>query len=199
MRLYRTCAPRTASIEHFLDEPEEIQAIQSIMPSIEMIDEVFSRGPSVDSSSRFCPVNFSPVPLYASEDSKTTFFEYCFHILKNRNFLSGSRPINAVLYSLLLTGKPRIKDISKREPPGVMSKTSYKAAHKFVKGLKSFPDIIKYRSVRDIDGNKNYAIYFKQFITEDGIAPQKIIINPKNKKSVEVTIDNTTYEIGPNF
>lgn len=198
MKLYRTCAPRTASIEHFLDDLDEIQAIQSLLPTTEMVEEVFARGPSIDQS-RFCPVNFSPAPLYVSEDSNTTFYEYCFHILKNADLLSGSRPINAVLYFLKLTASKQMVDITKKIPSGVMSKTSYAKAHSFLKSLKPLPDAIKYKSVRDLNRNNNYAIYSKKLIREDGLDPKKIIIKPKDKKTVEVSIDRTTYEIKPNF
>lgn len=96
-------------------------------------------------------------------------------------------------------GQPKVKDISKKVPPGVMSKSSYKKSHAFLKKLDTIPHVIKYKSVRDQNGNFNYAVYFKNIIQEDGIDPKKIIINPKNRKSVEVTVDKATYEITPNF
>jgi hypothetical protein len=198
MKLYRTCSPRNASVDHFLDDHNEIQAIQMILPSVEMIDEIFSRGPSLDGS-RFCPVNFSPVPLYASVDSMTTFYEYCFHLLNNAKFISTTRPVSAVLYFLQLVGKPKVKDISKSPPRGVMSKSSYKNAHSFFRKLNQLPDAIKYKSVRDDGGKINYSIYFRKYIQEIGVDPKKIIIVPGNKKSVEVTVGKDTYMIKPNF
>lgn len=198
MRLFRTCSPRTAGVDHFLDDHSEIQEIQAILPTIEMIDEIFSRGPSRDDS-RFCPAQFSPVPLYASEDRMTTFYEYCFHLLINAKFISTTRPVNAVLYFLEFIGRPKIKDISRKPPRGVMSKKSYKQAHSFLKKLNPLPDAIKYKSVRDKSGKINYSIYFRKYVQEIGVDPKKIIIVPGKKKLVEVTVGRDTYVIKPNF
>jgi hypothetical protein len=198
MKLYRTCAPRTAGIEHFLDDLEEIHALHSILLTQDMIDEVFNRSVS-DDSSRFCPPQFYPIPLYASENDETTFYEYCFHLLSNKRFLSEDRPLRASLYFLKLNGTPRKKDITKVAPAGVMNKSSYAKAHEFVTKLKIFPDLIKYRSVRDKMRKNNYAIYYKKYVSEIGIDPKTIIISLKAKDTVEVSLAAYVYIIKPNF
>jgi hypothetical protein len=198
MKLYRTCAPRTAGIEHFLDDLEEIHALHSILPTLDMVEEVFSRTASEDSS-RFCPPQFYPIPLYASENDQTTFYEYCFHLLNNRKFISDKRPMKAALYFLQLTGVPRKKDITNTVPTGVMNKSSYAKAHEFIKKLKNFPDLIKYKSVRDKAKKINYAIYFQRYVTEVGIDPKTIIISLKSKDTVEVSLGADIYIIKPNI
>jgi hypothetical protein len=198
MRIYRTCAPRTADIEHFLSSPEEIHAIQNLLPTQSMIDEVFSRLPS-NNTSRFCPAQFTPVPLYASENDITTFYEYCFHLLLNKKFISGNKPINAVLYYLKLQGRPVIKDISKEKAKGLMAKNSYKKAHQFIAKLHPLPDVVKYKSIRDKNHNYNLAIFSKKSVAEDGVSAKRLIIGFLDKKSVEVFIDNKSYQISPYF
>jgi hypothetical protein len=198
MIIYRTCAPRFATIDHFLDDLEEVQAMQSLVPSQAMIDEVFSRGRTA-SSSRFCPPLFSPNPLYVSENSMTTFYEYCFHLLNNQKFISSQRPTHATLYLLKLHGKPQIKDLSKNPPAGIMNRNNYAVAHRFIKKLKSAPDVIKYKSARDKNKNINFAVFYKKYVTETGTDPQKITVSIISKKTVEVFTDGISYTITPNF
>lgn len=198
MIIYRTCAPRTSTVDHFLDDLEEIQSMRSLVSSQNMIDEVFSRRPSAQSS-RFCPPFFSPSPLYVSEKSTTTFYEYCFHLLNNQKFISSNRPVHATLYLLKMKGRPKIKDLSKKSPTGVMSTKNYKAAHQFIKKLNLVPDAIKYKSVRDKNKNINLAIFYKKYISETSVSPKKITISIISKKTVEVFTDGTSYAITPVF
>ncbi len=197
MRVYRTCAPKTANIEHFLDDTDEIQVIQELLPTQSMIDEVFARQPS-NSNSRFCPPQFFPIPIYVSESDLTTFYEYCFYLLSQKKFI-GNRPVNAALYFLKKAGSPTEKNICKTPPAGVMSKKSYVKAHSFVRRLNPMPDQIKYRSVRDKKKNINYAIFSKKFIRADGVDPTTIIISFVNETTVEVIAGSDTYQISPNF
>lgn len=197
MKIFRTCAPKTADIEHFLDTIEEIQAVQSLLSTSGMLDEVFSRKAN-SNHSRFCPPYFSPIPIYVSENDRTTFYEYCFHLLNNKKLISGNKPIKAALYYLKLIGSPKIKDLSKAAPKGVMSRKSYLAAHKFIRGI-GVPDAIKYRSVRDEDENINYAVYFKKYIDSEGMDPRSIIISFVNSEAVEVTLGTDVYRILPKF
>ena len=194
MRLYRTCSIiRSTNINHFLDTSEEIAAIETLLPTENMIDKVFDRKVSANYS-RFCPPQFLPIPLYVSEDSMTTFYEYCFHLLKNINLISYNKPLNANLYFLKIIGQPKVKDISVGKPPaGVMSKTSYAKSHAFIKKLKPFPDIIKYKSVRDKNQKNNYAIYTKNNVKEDGVLPESILVNIKSDQNIEVYYGGKTY------
>jgi hypothetical protein len=198
MIVYRTCAPRFATVDHFLDDLEEVQAIQSLISEKTMIDEIFSRGPTTNSS-RFCPPLFMPNPLYVSENSMTTFYEYCFHLLNNQKFISNHRPMYATLYLLTITGQPKIKDISKNPPAGVMNKNNYAAAHKFIKNLKSVPHVIQYRSVRDKNKNINFAMFYKKHVSETGTDPKKITVSIISKKSVKIFTDGISYTITPKF
>lgn len=197
MKIFRTCAPKTAGIEHFLDSIEEIQAVQSLLSASDMLEEVFSRKANANQS-RFCPPYFFPIPIYVSENDKTTFYEYCFHLLNNKKFIPGNKPVKAALYYLELTSGPKIKDLSKAMPKGIMSRKSYSAAHKLIKGI-SVPDAIKYRSVRDEDKNINYAVYFRKYIASKGMDPRSIIISFVNSKTVEVTLGTDVYRISPKF
>lgn len=198
MRLYRTCAPKLANIEHFLSGPEEIQAIQELVPTQNMIDEVFLRKPS-SHSSRFCPPWFEPIPLYASENEVTTFYEYCFHLLSNKRFFFGNKAVSASLYYLDLKGRPKAKDITKKSPPGVMNKSSYARAHMFIKKLRPFPELIKYRSVRDKARSINCALYSRRFIKIAGLDPTQLIISFVNSRTVEITIGTKFLQISPGF
>ncbi|MCO5113401.1 MAG: hypothetical protein M9899_04420 [Bdellovibrionaceae bacterium] len=171
--------------------------MQSLLSASDMLEEVFSRKANANES-RFCPPYFSPIPIYVSENDKTTFYEYCFHLLNNKKFIHGNKPVKAALYYLKLTNKPKIKDISKITPKGVMSRKSYSHAHKFIKNMK-VPDIIKYKSVRDNDKNINYAVYFKKYIDSKGMDPHSVIISFVSSKMVEVTIGADVYRISPKF
>lgn len=163
-----------------------------------MLDEIFSRKAN-GSESRFCPPGFHPIPLYASESDKTTFYEYCFHLLNNKQFINGNKPVKAAFYHLKLIGKPKIKDLSKKGyPKGVMSRKSYAAAHKFIKSI-GVPNVIKYKSVRHEARNSNYAIYFRKFVESEGMDPRTIIISFADAKSVEVTLDREVYLISQKF
>lgn len=197
MKVFRTCAPKLADVNHFLDSTEEIQAVSHFISSAGMLDEVFSRKAN-GSASRFCPPYFFPIPIYVSESDETTFYEYCFHLLNNKKHISGNKAIKAALYHLKLIGRPRIKDLTKTSPKEVMSRKSYSAAHKFVKGI-SVPGAIKYKSVRDEEGKTNYAVYFKKFIESEGVDPHPIIIGFVDSKTVEVTIRKEVYQISPKF
>lgn len=196
--IYRMCRARKAGVfDHFLDSIDELSFIEELNMTVDMIDEVFARLPS-EQTSRFYPKHFDYPALYAAEKQNTTFYEFCYHVLLNQRF-TGDRTVLGSLHLLEFT-PTIVEDITSNPPDNVMHLSEYSYAHKFVRSLNPLPGAIRYTSVREPDGaGVNYAIFDKTCVTYAGEHPGRVLITPQNNGSAEVIVGKDAYLIQPIF
>lgn len=156
----------------------------------DIIDDIFGRKLPIPAGylTRFGPPGLHKNVLYASEKHTTTFFEFGYHMLKDKSNMG--RSIWVALHELELVGTSKPLSVnSQQNSAQLLLPGSYSFAHAWILGLPlDSLDILSYPNVREgsQSGGTNYAIYEKASIAPTKTTSKLYRMIPASDESVQI-------------
>lgn len=166
------------------------RTLASYTESPNPVDAIFNRSIPVEQmyQSRFVPVGYFSHAMYFSDSKIVPYFEFLFHFASHS--LMGRSEVELSLFhaDILLEGGD-VKNVNRmtKDKDRILSPTTYKFAHQFIKSLKKRPQIVTYKSIRYDGKANNHAIFDKSLINS--------ITEELDKTIAKIKDINTHFEV----
>lgn len=201
-RIYRCTPSKKRHSINFISSGsgEELRTLLNLETESEnLVEAIFQRPIPVSEAhqSRFLPVGFSSHAIYFSDSDIVPFVEFLFHYSTNAK---SHAEIKLSLFIGDVSFKDAdIKNVNRmKSKKKILSPTTYKHSHDFVRSLKKRPQIITYENVRHNDQSNNHAIYDKSLFLNFSESQKKISAKIEDKNTfrlITLMIDNSTIQL----